>query len=444
MKHHRPRVSLGTILTLLLTAAVVAGCVFVFGKIRGDGPEAAMSPQRMIGLVSNVIQGTTEEPLPQATVRTVTVTLAPVTMAPAASATAGAPGAPTPAPTAVPSYQRYAFSLTAGGLLAFQSEISDAVYNKTEKTMDYQSIVAALRSYVSADLNLVTLPQLINGTDRKYGDTQTVPEAADAIRALGMDEVIVGTEHILDQGDSGAMDTVAALQARGLACAGVTVGGASQHRMVQVNGCGVAILSYTDVLTAKGKNALKSNASVLSLFDLETARRDIRQARSQGARCVIVCLYWGKTDAVSVTAYQHNTAKELAEMGADVILGTRPSRVLPMEKITCIGEDGRAREAFVAYSLGTLLTESREGYDISGILLHLDISCDTQGSVRVTRAEYTPTYIWRQTVNNKTQYRVLCSADPAPADMSDQQKQVMQRALNRVQTTLKDSPVNQR
>ena len=192
-------------------------------------------------------------------------------------------------------------------------------------------------------------------------------------------------------------------------------------------------------------NNLKQFAAWLAYNAIRRpARQDILSARNQGARCVIVCVYWGRADAVSVTASQKNTARSLAEMGADVILGVRPSRVLPMEKITTIGQDGKNRDTFVAYSLGTLLSESREGYDISGILLHLNITCDEQGQVRVDSAEYTPTYIWRQTVDKKIQYRVVCSADPTPDDMSDQQKEVMSRALNRIQNTLKDSPVSQR
>ena len=131
-------------------------------------------------------------------------------------------------------------------------------------------------------------------------------------------------------------------------------------------------------------------------------------------------------------------------MGADVILGTRPSRVLPMELVLCTGEDGKQRTAFVAYSLGTLLTESRDGQNISGMLLHLSLRSDEQGMRHFESIEYTPTYIWRQSVSGKMQYRLVCSADPAPEGMTDQQKDVMKRALTRIQEALKDSPAAQR
>ena len=443
MKHHKPGWSLGTVLTLLLTLAVTAGCVFLFSSIQRDGSAAQMNAQQVISLMSAALQGPTTAPEPlQSQVRTVKVTLAPVTAAPATDTPE-----PTEAPPATPTpvvQPPYTFSLTAGGLASFQSEISDSVYSKTEKRADYQPILSQLGNKVYADLNLVTLPQLLNVTDRKYGDALALSEAADAVRALGVDQVILGSEHILDQGVQGAADTVSALTARGLTCEGVSVAGAAQHRLIPLNGGTVALLSYTDAVTAKTKTAQQENPAALKLFSLEAARADIRWARGQGARCVIVCLYWGKTDAASVTTAQRNTALALAQMGADVILGTRPSRVLPMEILTCTGEDGKTREAFVAYSLGTLLTESREGYDISGALLHLTISSDSQGRIHFQNAEYTPTYIWRQSVNGVMRYRVVCSADPAPDEMSSQQREVMQRALTRVQSILKDSPVTQR
>ncbi len=442
MKHHKPGWSLGTILTLLLTLAVTAGCVLLFSRIQGENTGAQMDAQRVISLMNAAFQGPTAAPEPlQSPVRTVKVTLAPVTATPAADTPAPTEAQPTPTPIVE---QPYTFSLTAGGLVAFQSDISDSVYSKADKTADYQPILSQIGGKIYADLNLITLPQIINVLDRKYGDTVALSEAADAVRGLGVDEVILASEHILDQGPQGAADTVSALSARSLACAGVSAGGAAQHRLIPLNGGTVALLCYTEAMTAKTKTAQKENPGALRLFSLEAAREDIRWARAQGARCVIVCLYWGKTDASAITSAQRNTALALAEMGADVILGTRPSRVLPMEILSCTGVDGKTREAFVAYSLGTLLTESREGYDISGALLHLTVSCDSQGRIHFQNAEYTPTYIWRQSVNGAMRYRVVCSADPAPEEMSGQQREVMQRALNRVESILKGSPVNQR
>ena len=437
MRKKRRGLSLGSILTLCLTAGVIAGCAFLFSRIRG-GADGVMDAQRVIGAVHSFMQSAGgRESEPQVNVRTVTVTLAPVTQAPAT------PVPVTPAPVNSP-YQPFTFTLTAGGMVAFESEISDSVYSKADKTLDYTPVVEPLRAKIYSDVNLVTLPQTINIEDRKYSDTLAPAEAAVALQTMGFDQVALATEHILDQGAKGAEDTLSVLTSRLLGCAGFRGTEGDRTQLVQVNGETVAILSYTDVLTSKGKNELGKQNSFFALYDEGLARADIQSARNQGARCVIVCMYWGRQDAASVTNAQRTTAQTLAEMGADVILGTRSSRVLPMELIYCAGPDGKNHTAFVAYSLGTLLSESREALDICGLLLHLSIRSDEEGVMHFEALEYTPTYIWRQSVGGQMQYRLVCSSDPPPEGMSTQQKEVMQRSLTRIQTVLKDSPVMER
>lgn len=436
MKKNRSGLSLGSVLTLCLTAAVVAGCVLVFGKIRSGSPHAAMDAQRVISFVGDAFQGATPEPITDnSAVRTVTQTLPPIlepTLAPL----------PTPAPGT--EKQQYSFSLTFGGLMAFESEISDSLYNRTDKTVDYRPVVATLGGKVCADMNLVCLPQVLNVTDQKYADALAPASAADAVHAVGFDDALLCTEHILDQGAQGASDTVEALASRGVSSGGVTVGAARQNRIVQLNGARIAVLSYTDVLTAKGKNALAAEPYLMHLYEPDAVRQDIADARAQGVHFVIVCMYWGKADQVAVTTAQKNTARTLAEMGADVILGFRPRRVLGMEMLSVMGEDGKRRQALAAYSLGTLLSESRDAGAIAGMLLHLDMTVDSEGGVRFNAVEYTPTYIWRQSVNGKIQYRLLCSADPDPAGMDEKQSGIMARALARVQAALDNSPAAQR
>ncbi|MBR5111097.1 MAG: CapA family protein [Clostridia bacterium] len=437
MRKKRRGLSLGSILTICLTVAVIAGCAFLFSRIRGGISNASMDAKRMIGAVHSFMQGAGTESQPSLTVRTVTVTLAPVTQPPAT------PVPVTPAP-AQDLYQPFSFTLTAGGLISFQSEISDSVYDKTEKTLDYQPVVQLIRSKINSDVNLATLPQTINTADRKYSDVIAPAEAAAALQSMGFDQIALGTEHILDQGQQGAEDTVSVLQSRSLGCVGINVSGASRIRLVQVNGSLIAILSYTDVLTSKSKNALAKQNSLLSLYDEDTARADIQSARNAGARCVIVCMYWGRQDAVSVTTAQKKNALDLAEMGADVILGTRPSRVLPMELIYCTGPDGETHTAFVAYSLGTLLTESREAFDICGLLLHMRLRSDERGMMHFESIEYTPTYIWRQSMEGKIRYRLICSNEPPPEGMSVNQRGVLERSLARIQSIMENSPAKER
>ena len=436
MRGNRPAWSLGTVLTVALTAVVVVGCVILFGKIRSGNPDAQMNPQRVISVVADAMLGATPDPGVQATVRTVTVTLAP-----APSATAAPKGKATA--KANTDDQKRTFRLTIGGSMAFESEISDSVYNKTSKTFNYKPILASLRSKVDGDLNLALLPQVVNNADQKYADALVPDEAIEGITESGFDQLLLNSSHVLDQGIEGVNQTVACLAQQGITCWGVTAGSAKQYGITQLNGAKIAFLAYTETLTAKGKIALESQPRVMQLFDAEQAKKDIASLKNQGADFVIVSMYWGKEDTAGVTSAMRSHATQLAEAGADLIIGHRPKRVLPVESISVPDDNGVQRQCLIAYSMGTLLTESREGYDISGMLLHLTVTCDPAG-VHFDTVEYTPTYIWRRSVNGRMQYSVVCSGDEAPSAMDQKQKEVMARALNRIRNTLKNSPVDMR
>ena len=112
--------------------------------------------------------------------------------------------------------------------------------------------------------------------------------------------------------------------------------------------------------------------------------------------------------------------------------------------ITTTGPDGESRNTLVAYSVGTLLSESREANAIAGMLLHLQITCNEKGHVTFQSIEYTPTYIWKQTTSGRTAYRVIASHQSPPSEMDQNQREVMSRALQRVQETLANSPVYMR
>lgn len=438
MRGNRRGVSLGTVLTIILTLSVIAGCVFVFTRIQGSQPDARMSAQKVIGLVGDALNGATPVPVPQSTVRTVTVTLAP---APAVTA---APGGPTaaPAPTADQNARR-SFTLTAGGLIAFESDISDSVYDKSARTFSFGPILSLLRPRVDGDLTLSLLPQTVNTADQKYGDTLAPASALEGIRGAGFEQVLLNSSHALDQGIQGVNQTAEALAQTGLTGTGFTAGSAQQHRMIQLNGVHIALLTYAEALTAKGKIARESQPEVMRLYSRQQAEEDIAAFKAQGADFVIVSLYWSKADATGVTSAMRNTAYALAEAGADLILGYHPSRVLPLETTSVPDENGIQRQCLIAYSMGTLLSESREGYDISGLLLHLKITCEN-GLALFETIDYSPTYIWRYSANGKTHYRVVCSSENPPEGMDARQKEVMARALNRIQNAMKDGPAEQR
>lgn len=443
MNGKRKGLSLGTILAICLTMIVSAGCIWMFSKMRTDNTDAKLSAQKVVNVLGSVISGASATQTPkQDNIRTVTVTLSPTT----SPAVTPSPTENNAMPSQAPAPSIYSFSMTFSGLIGFHSDLSDSIQKNSNGELDYQAMLANMSDSLNADFNTGVFPHVINRDDQKYADVLIPESSLDALKAAGFDDLLLNSEHALDQGVTGMQNTVDAIAERGFSCGGVNYGAANQNRMLQLNSAKIAMLTYTESLTTKGKNALatKAGQSVMTLFDMNILRSDILSAKANGANCIMVFLHWGKEDATTVTKEQKAMAQEIADMGADVIIGYHPSRVLPIEILESTDANGEKRQVLVVYSMGTLLTESRNGYDISGILLHLNISCTSNGNVNFDHIEFTPTYIWRQNINGSMQYRVVCSNRTAPEGMDQAQKEVMGRALNRIRSTLEDCPVIER
>lgn len=421
MYRDKKGLSLGTILTLILTVVVVVGCIVFFSAFKSEG-DVAMGAKIMAGLLEEAIQTRTEED-PSATVRTVTVTLAPVNLTPSSAAE-----------TPKPSPQVHRVTMTVGGLLSFGSEISDSVYEKTQADCDYTAILEPLQTHLTNDVNAVVFPQMLGAEKRNYSDLKVSASAAQALGDAGFDTVLLHSGTIMEQGAQNALNTAKAFHAADLRAFGVNAENAAQHGVLKINGLSIAVFSYAVNVSNTVKNLLQSAAGqgLMRLYAEETAKREIQKAREEGADAVVVFIHWGKAGQEAVTEEMRSTARTLANAGADVILGTGPSRLMPVEKLRTDGETGEKREAIAVYSLGTLLSESREAQDIAGALLHITLEGEGNGHCTVAGLSCTPTYIWRQSIGGKNQYRVLIANEAPPQEMSEKQREVMGRALERV------------
>ena len=126
-----------------------------------------------------------------------------------------------------------------------------------------------------------------------------------------------------------------------------------------------------------------------------------------------------------------------------MIVGAGSRVVQPITWLTSRQEDGSIRHTLCAWSLGSLLNESRKDGNVLGMLLQLQISFDGD-SLSFEKVCYTPTYIWRYKQDGQYYYRIAVSDQPAPDGMSDEQAGYMEKALRNLKKYLGDSPVTLR
>ena len=418
----RGRLSPGTVLMLLLTALAVIGSILFFALLVGDDLyERTGEFVRTLaedGLFdAEMLYLDIPEPTP---VANLWLEDTPVPTAP--------PATPTPVPVPV------TISIAAAGAVYAPKTVRESAMQSAG--YDFDAVFAGLVDALSkADLAIATLETTVAGREKGFDHYNTAPEILDALRGCGVDLLALATEHMLDKGYEGLDLTVSEITARGLSYAGVQTEEENPATMMLVGGVQVAVLAYTYGLSDEGAALTNNNQrAVAALMDRQKMISDIRQARVDGADVVIVLPHWGTKNIADVPVNVQRLAGELAQAGADIILGTHPNVPQSTERIRTTRSDGLEYETVVCYSLGNLLTDARTQENTAGMVAHVNVTHDPV-TRRTTLGEMycTPVYIARQRVQEETVYRVVDAESAKALEMlTPEEQQAAQAAVQRI------------
>lgn len=182
------------------------------------------------------------------------------------------------------------------------------------------------------------------------------PVLATVLSELGVELVGVANNHALDQGYGGLAATLAALGDAHLvhAGAGSTLDEAYAARTVEHAGFRVAFLSVTEPLNRRASDGPRL---FIARLDPEPILLEAIATARASADVVVVAVHWSTDFVMDVAPSQRHLAERLIAAGADVILGSGPHVLQPIERVP--SERG---EALVAYSLGNLASGMGRAY----------------------------------------------------------------------------------
>lgn len=438
-------VSFGTVFMCCITVVVVGLSAAILPRLLGKADFRVDVGEAIAAL-------TLDGSIPALTLSDIPITDATVppeiTEAPEAFQLAATP-TPAPQATATP-VPGGKVTLTLGGSINIDEAIRKSAYYSDSGKYDFVDIMALLPEEMQSDLTLVTLENVTYDAE-KVSAVNAPSAVMDMLAEAGVDIVALGYPKALDKGKAGALATIEAAQSRGLTTLGLYANEADANalRMFTVDNVQVAFLHYTETISSAGKKAIQADGvdyalpTALVSGSPERMLADVREARSKGADIVIVSLNWGKVSASKPTAAQKELAQQLADAGADVIVGAGSRVVQPVTWLSSKDADGSIRHTLCAWSLGSLINESRKDGNVLGMLLQLQISFDGD-TLSFEKVCYTPTYIWRYKQDGQYYYRIAVSDQPAPDGMGEDQTGYMQKALRNLQKYLGDSPVTLR
>ena len=222
-----------------------------------------------------------------------------------------------------------------------------------------------------------------------------------ALKASGFTVLSTANNHAYDQGSAGVVETLRRLRAAQLVPVGTgsTRAEAEQVQVVQANGLRVAFLGFTDLYNINLND--KASGPWVRGLDPAAAAAAVRAARAQ-ADAVVVSIHWGVEYQHVPLPRQREVALQLCEAGADLILGTHPHALQPVELL-----EHNGHRTLVAFSMGNFVSnqdrmylpdlfkvdggDSRDGVALQCRLVRQRLP---DGSVRVTVADPVCEPLW--------------------------------------------------
>ncbi len=281
-----------------------------------------------------------------------------------------------------------AVSFLAGGDQILHGKvISYGLNHDNDFSYLYEQIADRVQQADLSSLNQETVYVDSHEKISDYPRFASPEEVADAVVAAGFDIVSLANNHVLDQGREGVNYTAEVNDRVGIIRTGIHTdeeGTAPEDMITYMEKKGVrfALLSCTYGINGTGELP----AFIDGFRDEEKLITALQIAREQ-ADCVILYAHWGQEYSVEPDDTQRHLAQICAENNVDVIIGTHPHVVQPMEWVE--GRDNH--RTLVYYSLGNLISNPKYEQCLEGALASFEIVNIPGNASEIINASMIPT-----------------------------------------------------
>ncbi|MCH1882072.1 CapA family protein [Agrococcus sp. ARC_14] len=299
---------------------------------------------------------------------------------PAAEPSASATPTPTPEPATV--------SVSAmGDILPHDSVTADAL--QADGTYEYGHFWDAARP-IWAESDLVYCNQEAPSGGVELGLTyfpafNAPVEFAEGIADAGCNTIGLGNNHTFDRGQEGIDRTRAVWDDLDpLLIHGAFRSEEEQAEVptTEIDGLTVAFLNFVDLSNTP------TNDQAVTWLDDPLVEQQLAEA-DEIADATVLAVHWGDEYSSVVNDRQREQAQRLAELGADVILGTHPHVLQEAEWLE--REDGS--RAFVYYSLGNSVTTQMAIPRVVSAVAQFDLVGEPGGEIEVVDPAAVPIYM---------------------------------------------------
>lgn len=247
-------------------------------------------------------------------------------------------------------------SLLMVGDILLHTPVEEAA-KQEDGSYNFDAIFANVQEEVqAADLAIVNQEVILGGEElgiSGYPAFNAPYAVGDSLVKSGFDVICHGTNHALDKGKKGLLNCINFWREQypQAAVLGIHDSQESQDEIYiyEQDGLKVAILNFT-----YGTNGIALPSDMPYAVDLLEEKKVVAaiQKAEELADFTVVCPHWGTEYQLQQSAVQEKWAKLFAEKGVDLVLGTHPHVIQPIEWVT---DEETGHEMLVYYSLGNFV-----------------------------------------------------------------------------------------
>ena len=271
--------------------------------------------------------------------------------------------------------------LMVGDALIHSSVYNDALTE--DGNYDFKPMLKYVKPILkSYDLKYYNQETILGGSSLGYSSYpkfNSPVEVGDAFLNAGFNLVSLSNNHTMDKGETGVINSVNYWKSKkNVVFSGQWTSWEERNTnpVYSVNGINYAFFSYTTwtngLETPVGKEYLNN------VYSNEKAYLDISAVKDR-ADVIIVAMHWGEEYNLDITEEQREIANYLSSLGVNIIIGTHPHVVEPVEYIN----NG---DTLVIYSLGNFIS-GQIGLDrLTGLMMEVTIKkmVDDDDSVHIS------------------------------------------------------------
>ena len=233
--------------------------------------------------------------------------------------------------------------------------IHDTVYKdalQEDGTYDFTDMYANFSEDLkNTDIKFINQETVLGGVDlglTGYPTFNSPTEIAKNLESVGFNLVNLASNHCLDRMEQGIANELAAFDETNIVHDGVYN---TQEEFDTIptftkNGITFSFLAYT-----YGTNGIQPTYTYnVSYFDDAQIQSDVQRAK-EISDVVIVSAHWGDENTFEPNDFQKHYAQLFADCGVDVVIGTHPHTIQPVEWI----EGSEGNKMLCVYSLGNFI-----------------------------------------------------------------------------------------